>query len=211
MGPRYGTIGLVGVGLFAAALVTLHVLVPDLSVVDEYLSVYALGEYGWLMRVGPVVLGIGIIAVGLGLRATLAPGKRVTASWALIMLAGFGFIAAGLFETDPTAATEYTTAGAIHDLAGLVYSISLLIASWTLRGVFARDDGYRHLARAELWFAALLTVTFVVLWGGLGRAFVGIVQRVFVGLILAWLFVLAANVRRADTPARAIEPNAPSP
>jgi hypothetical protein len=207
-GRQYGVFGMLAVGIFAVVVVALHILVPDLSVISEYMSVYALSEYGWLMRTGPVVLGTGIIAIALGLRETLAPGKRVTASWVLIMLAGFAFIAAGLFETDPTDAIEYTTAGAIHDLAGLVYSISLLISAWMLRGVFARDDRYRHLARPELWLAVLLTVTFVILWGGYGLGIVGLVQRVFVGLILIWLFVLAANVRRAD--ASSAETNAPS-
>jgi hypothetical protein len=45
-GRQYGTIGFAGVGLLVVTLVALHFLDPDLSVVDEYMSVYALGDYG---------------------------------------------------------------------------------------------------------------------------------------------------------------------
>jgi hypothetical protein len=80
----------------------------------------------------------------------------------------------------------------------LVQSLSLLIASWFLRGVFARDDSYEHLARTELWFAVLLTVTFLIVWVAPAFGAVGIAQRVFVLVMLTWLLVLAANIRRAD-------------
>ena len=87
---------------------------------------------------------VGVIAIALGLRATLSPGKRVTASWVLMLISGVGFFASGVFMTDEMDAQEVTVSGGIHILSFLVTIISLLIAAWMLRGVFARDDGWRH-------------------------------------------------------------------
>jgi hypothetical protein len=196
--------------LFVVAIIALHVLDPELSVVNEYMSVYALGDYGWLERLGSAALGLGTIAIALGLRDTLAAGQRVAASWILIAVAGLGFLASALFVTDPTGTTAYTISGAIHDLSGLVGLPSLLIASWMLRGVFARDDQYRHLAGTELWFAVLLTVATVILFATPATGLpVGLTQRAFFVVVVTWLFVLAANIRRMRTSSRGSDSTRP--
>jgi len=200
---QYGTLGLVGVGTFVLALIALHVLDPDLSVIDEPISVYSLGEYGWLSQSGTVAMGLGMIGIALGLRATLVSGKRVTASWVLILIGGLGFIISGLFVTDPTGATESTTAGSLHDLGGYLSMLSVLISVWMLRGVFSRNDGYRHFARTQMWFAVLVTASMVALLA-LGEGQLGLMQRVFVVVVVLWLLVLAVRIQRTDTPAPAI-------
>lgn len=205
-GRQYGTIGLVGVGLNVGAIVALHVLDPGLSPVREYMSVYALGDYGWLARVADFALGVGTIGIALGLRVTLTSGKRVTASWVLVLIAGLGFVVSELFATDPTGAATTTASGAIHDIAGYVSLLSVLISSWMLRGVFARDSRYRHLARAQAWFAVLLTVALLLLFALYPLGLVGLFQRIFVVVGATWLIVLAANIRRTDTSTRAGEP-----
>jgi hypothetical protein len=208
-GRQYGTIALVSVGLWVVATVSLHLLDPDLSVVNEYMSVYALGEYGWLLRTAAFLLGLATIAIGLGLRATLASGKRVTASWLPIVVAGLGFVVSGLFVTDPTGAYEAgraTISGVVHDLAGFVTLLSLLIAAWMLRGVSSRDDDYKRLARTQLWFAVLLTIATLILVGTSTYGPVGAMQRVLFVVLGTWLFVLAANIRHADKSLRGREP-----
>jgi hypothetical protein len=202
-GRQYGTIGLVGVGLNVGAIVALHVLDPGLNPVREYISTYALGDYGWLERVAGVALGVATIGIALGLRVTLASGKRVTTSWVLVLIAGLGFVVSELFATDPTGAATTTASGAIHDIAGDVTLLSVLISAWLLRGVYARDSRYRHLARAEAWFAVLLTVALVLLFALYPLRLVGLIQRIFVVVGATWLFVLAANIRRTDTSTRA--------
>jgi hypothetical protein len=191
------------------ATLSLHLLDPDLSVVNEYMSVYALGDYGWLARTAALLLGLGTIAIGLGLRARLAPGKRVSASWLLIVIAGLGFVVAGLFVTDPTGAYEAgrtTISGVAHDLAGFVALLSLLTGAWMLRGVFSRDDDYRRLARTQRWFAVLLTIATLILVGTSTPGPVGAAQRVFFVVLVTWLLVLAANIRHADRSLRGSEP-----
>jgi hypothetical protein len=198
-GRLYGALGMAGVGASLLALIALHVLDPDRSVVDGTISEYALGDYGWLQSVNDVVLGVGIIAIAIGLRQTLAPGKRVTAAWVLLLIVGLGFLTAAVFETDPRGAAESTTSGAIHGTAALVSVLGLVIAAWLLRGVFTRDASYLHLARTQLWFAVLITVGVVVLVVLFEVGPAGLLQRLLVVVIASWLFVVAANLRQVET------------
>jgi len=206
---QYGTIGIVGVSVFLLVNVALHFLDPDLSVVDAVLSDYALGDYGWLSRAADFAAAVGLIAIALGLRSTLAPGKRVSASWVLILLAGFGFIVSGLFDTDGTEATEFTTTGTLHIVGSMVSILGLIVTAWLLRGVFSRDDGYRHLSRTQLWFAILISVAAVALILLSGTAD-GLAQRALVIVMVTWWLVLAVNVRQSTMVRQGSEPGAPA-
>lgn len=194
---QFGTIGIVGICGFVLAYVALHFLNPDSSVIDAPLSDYALGDYGWLNGAANLSAAVGLIAIALGLRLTLAPGKRVTASWVLIFMTGAGFIVSGLFATDGLEATEATAEGIIHIIASMVSMLSSIVAVWMLRGVFSRDSGYRYLSRTQHWFAVLITIAFVGSMA-LGEVAGGLAQRVFAVVIVAWWFVLAGSVRRSD-------------
>ncbi len=77
---QYGVIGIIGVAGWVLANLLLHVLDPELNVVDNVMSEYALGDHGWLSRASDFSNAVGVVAIALGLRATLSPGKRVTAS-----------------------------------------------------------------------------------------------------------------------------------
>ena len=191
-GTRYGTVGMIGVGASLLALSALHILDPDLSVVDQYISEYALGDYGWLSVAANFGLGAGVIAIALGLRDTLAASRRARASWILVLVAGVGFIVSGVFPTDRPGG-ETTTAGAVHDIGGYVSLLGLLISAWMLRGVFARDDAYRFFARTQMAFAVLLTLAFAGVFL-LFELSVGLPQRAFLLVTLIWLFVLSLTI-----------------
>ena len=192
---QYGTVGIVGVGGWVLANLLLHVLVPELSVVDNTLSEYALGDFGWLKRAAEFANGVGLVAIALGLRATLAPGRRVTVSWVLILVVGLLFFPDVVFVTDATDAEETTVSGMLHFLSFVVTVLSLLVAVWMLRGVFARDDGWRHFQRAQHWFAVAFTVVFVVMIATIDAA-PGLAQRALVVVIATWWLALAVNLRR---------------
>jgi hypothetical protein len=199
-GRLYGAVGMAGIGASLLALIALHVLDPGRSVMDATISEYALGDYGWLVSANDLAVGTGIIAIALGLRATLAPGKRVTASWVSLLIVGLGFIVGAVFETDPRGAAEGTPSGAIHGTAAFVSVFTLVIAAWLLRGAFARDDHYRPLATAQLWFAILITlgVAALLVLFELGPA--GLIQRLLVVVMATWALFLAVNLGQEESP-----------
>jgi hypothetical protein len=191
---QYGTIGIVGVAGWVLANLLLHVLDPGLSVVKTTTSEYALGDYGWLKRAAEFSIGLGLVAIALGLRTSLVPGSRVTASWVLMLLAGVGFFASGVFVTDEMGA-DFTVSGGLHFLSFLVTLISVLIAVWMLRGVFARDDGWRNFQRAQHWFAVAFSF-FVVVNIALAGTAPGLAQRALIVVLASWLLALTVNMRR---------------
>ena len=200
---QYRFAGAIGVGAFALAVIALHVLDPDLGVVDEYISAYGLGDYGWLMRAADFLLGLGVLAIGLALRSTLAEGKRVTASWMLFLIAGLGFILSGVFSTDPANTVESTAAGAFHDAGGYISILSLMFATWFLRGVFKRDPNHSRLYKFQTWFAILMTGTLAAFIAF--EPILGLTQRVFVAVVVTWLIALAINLKPETTSIQALD------
>jgi len=194
-GKQLGTIGMIGIGWFVVAVLALHVIEPDFSPVDDFISDYANGDYGWLMQSAFFGAGVGTIAIALGLRKTLLPGKRVTASVVLLLLAGIGYLLA-ISKTDPTGVTEATTAGTVHILGSMLIFFSLLISAWMLRGVFKRDPAWAPFARTQMWFAIAYTVTMFTNFATPEDGPVGLTQRIFVPVMMAWLATLAWSIHR---------------
>lgn len=196
---QYGILGIVGVASYLAANLALHILDPDLSIVETTISEYALGDYDWLSQGGTIAMGVGVAAVALGLRATLSPGKRVTAAWVLLLICGLGFIISGIFITDPAGTTEATTSGTLHELAGTVSMLTVLVSVWILRGVFTRDAAYRSFAVVQMWFAIAVTGAMALLLA-LGEDRLGLSQRILVVAVASWLLVLALRIQTTQTP-----------
>jgi hypothetical membrane protein len=194
---------MIGIGWFVVAVLALHIIEPDFSVVDDFISDYALGDYGWLMQSAFFGAGVGTIAIALGLHKTMAPGKRVTASVVLFAVAGVGFFVA-IFKTDPKGATELTTAGTLHVVGSVVIFFSLLVAAWIVRGAFKRDQIWEPFAKTQLWFAIAYTVTMFVTFGTPEDGPVGLTQRIFVPVMMAWLFTLAWNIRSKSSAAEGL-------
>ncbi|MDX1659096.1 MAG: DUF998 domain-containing protein [Nitriliruptorales bacterium] len=201
---QLGVVGMIGAGWFIVSVLILNVIDTEYSRINDFMSDYANGEYGWLMQSAFLGAGIGAIATAGGLRKSLEPGKRVTASIVLLLVAGLGYLLA-IAKTDPSDATEFTTAGILHVVGSLLIFFSLLIAVWFLRGVFDRDPSWNHLATTQMWFATAYTVTMVVSFGTPMDGPVGLTQRIFVPVMMAWWIFIAWNIRRLDSTSQAAE------
>jgi len=196
-----GTISLICTGWFLASVVLLHLIDPA-DPVGHQISEYALGPSGWVMTVAFLVVGAGIVALGLGLRRSLTPGPRVWAAW-LITVCGVSFVGLAVFPTDAPLAdgtTVGTFSGQMHALTSTVGPLFLVVAAFVLRGVFARDPRWHPLARVTGWFGVAMVLWFVI-GGTIGAVFgqgsyTGVVQRLFWLVLLGWLTVIGARLRR---------------
>lgn len=191
-----GSVAMLGVACFVVAGIALHLLEPGLDPIEVYMSDYALRSSGWLMTSAFYTVGLGTLALGWGLRLTLAPGKRRRPAVVLIMLAGIGFLVAATFKGDPYNAVEETMSGSIHLLGALILFLSLIISAWLLRGVFSRDPAWQRFSTVTLWFAIALTATFVFQF--VGPVGAGLGQRIFVIVIMGWLALLGWRVSRLE-------------
>lgn len=193
---------MLGAAWFIVAVLILNVIDTEYSRVDDFMSEYANGEYGWLMQSAFLGAGIGAVANAVGLRRSLKPGKRVTTSIVFLLVAGVGYFLA-IAKTDPAGATEFTTAGILHVIGSLMIFFSLLVAVWLLRGVFKRDPIWSHLGKTQMWFAITYTVTMVAAFGTPMDGPVGLTQRFVVPVMMVWWMFIGWNIQQHDSTTQA--------
>jgi hypothetical protein len=189
----FGVVALASVGLWVLIVIVLHGLKSDLDPVETYISDYAIGDNGLLMAAAFVIVGLGMLCLAMGLRASLASGKRVLLGVILMAVTGVGFILAGVFTTDPTGAEEATTEGSLH-LLGAVLVFPVTIAnSFVLLGVFRRDPRWASFAARWRWAPWVLLVGMIVAFGS-PDDILGLTQRVFAAIIMGWFAVMALGL-----------------
>lgn len=195
-----GLVGLAGVGAWVSIVVLLHGIKSELDPVDTYISDYAIGDNGWLMQLAFYAVGIGTLAVAWGLRLSLAPGKRVLLSVVLTAVVGVGFLVAGTFTTDPTDATDTTTEGSLHLLGAVMVFPVIVACAFILLGVFRRDPIWSEFAGRVRWFPWLLFAGFIVSFFASPDDLLGITQRVYAAIVMAWIGTLAWQLRAVPRP-----------
>ncbi len=197
--------GIAGFVFFIAALVSLHFLRPEYDPTKRFMSEYAVGPYGYLMTAALLGLGIGSVALSLGIGRALKPSRASQAGKILLGVWAAGMLTSGLFTTDLTG-DPTTTSGAIHSTAAFVAFPSLIASIFLLSRGFERDTRWRGLRSPSriLGLAVLGTFVFSFLgsWalGGLGTG-----QRIFAAATLLWLLVTAVWLRGVATHTAAAE------
>jgi len=93
-----GYVGIVGVIVFAGAVLILHLVQPGLDPRDEAVSYYVHGPFGWVLTVGLILLGIGSMSLVFGL-ARLVEGRWGRAGRWLVGVWGLGVLLGGVFPT----------------------------------------------------------------------------------------------------------------
>lgn len=209
---RIGTFVLSCVLIFFTACTAAQVLRSDLDWSDAQLSLYLMGEYGWVVKSAYFVLGSGLILIGIGYYRALRASTRSVAPAGLFAVAG---IALGVTAV----AHSHTTGGAltaeeiVHGIAAstafLCITSAMLLQAWRLRSDamwqhrFLPAFGLAVLAMAAMWGHAL--------WREAPR---GLTQKIVILLILGWIAMAAWWLRRhpAATPAvESLEPVEPVP
>lgn len=185
-------LAIAGLAWFAAAIVLLHALRPDVDIVARVTSEYAVGRFGVLMTSAYLAMATALLALGVGLRRAL--GTR-SAGIVFLYLAALGVTVAAFFPIDVGAPTPVTSTGRIHRLAAIVGFLSMTLAPLLLGRRFRADARWRDLA-VPAWLA-----------GGLGllgfaaiqlllleRGLAGAAQRAILVLVVAWMLAVALRL-----------------
>jgi hypothetical membrane protein len=172
---------------FVLALLVMHAVRPDYTIVDHMISDYAVGRSGWIMTTAFLSLSLGCLALAVGL---LRDGPK---SWlgrigaALLLVACAGIIVTALFPTDLETAPS-TPTGDIHTASFQVNVVSIFISTLCLAFSYGGSPSWRRHRIPALSFAGLLAVAFVAQFLTLHRgAPYGIANRIFVAVLMAWL------------------------
>lgn len=192
-------LAIVGTSLHVVAVIALHGLSPEFSPVTQFISEYALGSYGTLASVAFFVQGLSLILLGVSLWLGVSrPGLSIV-GLVLLFVSGICFLLFGVFPTDPDPQMPTTLAGAIHHWAGWVWFVIGGLFPLLLALRFKNDERTRAIYTPALGLSIAVLVVEVVGFAlfGAGLTLVGLTQRPFEALIMAW--VLLAAVRLAST------------
>lgn len=195
---RYGWLAAIGLSTFLASLVLLHLGSPGISWTNDYVSNLANEPHGWLFGFGTFVHGWGNLALALGLRRTLRPGRLRTWGVLLFVLAALGVLLTALFPIDP-AGQLVTTSGRIHRAVASGAFVFELAALFVFSLVFAlsRCHHWQKRKSASLLMAviAALAVSWFVIANQIG-VMPGLAERAALLAFMYWeIWVIAQLVR----------------
>ena len=159
-------ISLASGALFVILLAALHIVKPDLDPSWSVVSEYALGEYGWIMTIAFLSLGICAVSLFVAIRSQVQTlGGRIGLIFLLVGAAGP--ILAAIFPMDPitTPADAITTQGAIHSM-GAMLSDGILIAATLLTVSLGRKNPDWRTVRMPLILALILAWVAAVAFTG---------------------------------------------
>ncbi|GAA2272477.1 DUF998 domain-containing protein [Glycomyces scopariae] len=194
--------------LFLTAATVQSLLRAGYDPVRHPISSLAIGGHGWVQVANFVLTGLLTVALALGVRRALAPARGSV--WGPILLAawGIGLIGAGVFESDPVGGyppgtpeilTEYTTAGALHDVCSMLAFAALMAAGLVLGTRAERTD--RPWAVYSILTVAAFGVLLVLASLGFGQhdsfaAHAGLYQRASLLVGFTWTTALAVRLLR---------------
>ncbi|MEU6857548.1 DUF998 domain-containing protein [Glycomyces sp. NPDC046736] len=182
------------------------------------ISSLAIGGPGWVQVVNFIVTGLLIVALAVGVRRALGPGRGPLWGGLLLGVWGVGLVGAGVFESDPVSGyppgtsdlIEYTMVGALHDLFSVLGFAALIGASVVL--------GVRFVRISWVWavcsFVTAAAFAVLIHLASLGFAqteafapYGGLYQRAALLVGFAWMTALALSLAggRLESSGRSFE------
>jgi hypothetical protein len=177
--------------VFALTVVVLHFVRTDVDPLARGVSRYAVGDYGSIVNVVFLSLGVALAATGIGFRAN-APGASPTGiSLLWLSAAGIAFVAFFPLQSADSRATENLP----HQLGGMVFFVAAAAGIVLLsRGTKRTTLGWITAAAVTVYFLSI-GVPALLLTG-----IRGLLQRGCFAAIVTWLILanVAADTQRAQ-------------
>jgi len=209
----------VGIVAYAALDIIAQLLPPHYSPIRDAESDLAVGPYGWIMTANFVLRGAIALLFLAGFAATVAAEGGTWRTYrrgiAAFLVWGIGAFLLAAFPTD-VPATPISWHGAIHLVVAVLAFIGGALGTYWLA---TRFEGSPVLRPARGWAVPLavlcLALLVVELLGGLLVArladqYGGLIERLFIGSVLLWMFLVAAYLFRARGSKPAASAPAPS-
>jgi hypothetical membrane protein len=188
---RLALVPIVGAAVFFLCVIALHLVRPELDPVTVAISYYGIGNYGFLLTVGNVALGLGVLALAYTLGRS--NGTRMwRVGIAMLYASGALVILTGIFPIDAPNG-DVSISGVIHVAAGnlgfFILPASLLLLAF----------GMRQEARWHSAFPPALALAFVLLVVSLvliasPPEIGGLVQRALYVPYLTWVVLISAKL-----------------
>jgi hypothetical protein len=187
-----GTVTLAFAALFAITLVTVHVIEPETNFGP--ISLYSLGPFGIVMRIGFVVFALAFLSLIAGLRGRARPTTLYNVDLIILSLAGAGLVTVGAFNTDAPG-TAPTLSGLIHSSAANVWSICALIGILLFAVAFRQEGRSLAIGRLSRNLGITIMITYLGGFFVFGTYLAPIQPRLFFSLVVLWVCFIANQLR----------------
>jgi hypothetical protein len=195
---RYSLLAVLAIAGLLSLLASAWLLpfVSEFSLVGDNISELVLGRYGFVQTAAFLLSGCGILALAFALWHLTERSWGTSLGVLLIGVYGMGAILVGIFPTDrvdsQAGVWSQSPTGMIHAIVALISFICGILAMFVLAWALRRQRGWRSLA---LWSALLAGAALALFLGQNEGPRVGLLQRLLVTVISAWLILLALRVR----------------
>jgi hypothetical protein len=192
---------LTGVSLSGVLVVMVQLITPSHSATRMGVSALARGRHGWLMKLAFAVRGMAALSLVAAVQADVPPASRSFTGMVLFTLWGAGSALLAAYDVD-LPGERPTNGGRAHAVIAaascLVAVAGMLLISWRLWEGEATAGLARWALPIALAAAVALTAEFTGLAAAAGSprrrlgACAGLLQRVFLALVVAWSLAVAA-------------------
>jgi hypothetical membrane protein len=218
--PVTARIGAVGMASFYLASLAAGAVKPGYSHLREAMSALAAIDSpgASVMIAGFLVGAAGMLAVGLGIRRRLRVGVAGPVAAGLMLLSSALMVVVGLARQDcserlpscidhgdaPLASTHFW----VHQHASLALFVLLTVAMLVMARGLRRSGGWAYLARWSklAGLLSVLAIAELIVDPPVLNPYAGLIQRLWVLILLGWPLVVAAAPAR---PAPAVEAGTP--
>jgi hypothetical membrane protein len=191
---------IVGIALYVVLDAIAQSLPPHYSPISQAESDLAVGPYGYVMAVNFVNRGVLSLLFVYGLAKSLPDRAGFGMGIALL---GVWDLGALILAAEPTDVSGPATLhGVIHLLVATLAFLAAALGTVSLSAAFKRTPSLQPIGKYAMPVSILALVFFVALYGGpffLPHAMAkagGLVERVFIGLVLVWMLAVSASMLR---------------
>jgi len=182
-------VALIGAVLAAIALVTASLMRPDLSVLRNSLSYYAIGPWGAVQSLAFVALGVTAVAIGTALGSGYPSSPSLLTCVSLLFLAGIATLCLAFFPMGGGGPS--TPLGDAHQTAGTIGGVAELGATLAFIIAFKDTSSWWQLTRAAkrvfaLSLASAIVTQIEIWWPSLDIPMGATMRLVVVPLLLLW-------------------------
>lgn len=193
----YFNIGLIGPIFYFLLLTTLGLMWSGYNSTLQSMSEIGsvVSPYKDIMNyLGFSLLGVSISFFGVGLLKNFGRGALQYLTFFFVLVAGIFMFAVGFFPCD-AGCVDVTKTGEMHSLTSTVPSITLPLAAMLMATIITKKWGKKW-GHVSFWLGVLSMASGPIMFIPQSAPYLGIVQRVGIGLSLLWMVLISIKTLR---------------
>ena len=199
--------GIMAPMLWFILVTVLGLLEPSYSHMTKMMSILGgiEGIRGLIFNIGITLVGLLIIAFGIGLHKCINKGKGSKIGHIMIILGGFGMMGSGIFHCEPNCINiliERNFTGTLHMLFAFIAGICLAISPFFIFARIRKDPKWKDYSKYTLITGIMANVPGIIFWITLATvrfpSIEGIIQRAGIVFVFIWIGVMSLKMLKLN-------------